>query len=80
MHLHFLEVPLSSVHLTAAEASGEVASAYGLASSICRHRLPASHHPMASFFAPSHPSPRPSARRAAPPRQMHDNGPATSAA
>ncbi len=75
MHLHFNEVPLSSVHLSTGEEAGEVATAYGLASSICRHRLPSSHFPMASFFAPRRPSP--SARRAAPSR--HD-GHAPSAA
>ena len=52
MHLHFNEVPLSSVRLSTTEESGEVATAYGLASSICRHRLSASHFPMASFYAP----------------------------
>ena len=62
MHLHFNEVPLSSVHLTTAEETGDVASAYGLASSICRHRLPSSHFPMASFFAP-----RRASRQAKPP-------------
>jgi hypothetical protein len=76
MHLHY-EIPLSSVHLTAAEASGDVASGYGMASAICRHRPPAGFpSPLLSFFAPSHSAPRPSAHRAAPPR----HGPATSAA
>jgi hypothetical protein len=75
MHLHFNEVPLSSVHLSTSEETGEVATAYGLASSICRHRLPLSHVSMVGFFAPRRLSP--SARRAAPSR--HD-GHAPSAA
>jgi hypothetical protein len=71
MHLHFHEIPLSTVRLSETEASGEVGLSYGFASSTCRHRLPADHNPIARFFAP-----RPSAHRAAPPRR----GPATSAA
>lgn len=75
MHLHY-EIPLSSVHLTAAEEAGEIGTAYGLASAAYSHRLPSNFpSPICRFLAP-----RPSARRAAPPRQPHGNGPATSAA
>ena len=73
MHLHFDQ--LSSVHLTAAEEAGEVATAYGLASAAYSHRLPSNFpSPICRFLAPC-----PSARRAAPKHQPRHDGPASSA-
>jgi len=80
MHLHH-EIPLSCVRLSVSEEAGDVADSYGMPSAMCRHRLPSSFpSPLAGFFAPSRSTPRPSQRRAAPSRQPHRDGPATSAA
>lgn len=61
-----LELPLSSITLTTTEACGETLRRYGM-------RDDRDHQPGASlasgwtrFLAPARPSPKPSARRAAP--------------
>ncbi len=61
-----LEIPLSSITLTTAEATGETQRRYGMRDDRDHQPGFASASGWRRFLAPSRPSPKPSARRPAP--------------